>query len=1086
MRRVTRSGGFFSLLATFFLMVTVPMVAAVPDDGEGSGTGDVFADLIVVLRDEDGVPLLRQFVVPSDVSPGLTEEMYCVQPMSTTSIPAVLPVENPADGRQVYLIPLMGDPGAPPPPEGEEVEVCDPQPSYAMYVQEAELERLNMARQPDEVKDRKLSDVMVKLLTADEVTLDGAGRITVDGVPIDASPEHAAIYLSLMSSGSIPGLGVEPAAISPLDAWMLAAASVGTASGKETPITIDSVQYYNRIVGVVDEYVEVPGVWTVDFLRTTPPGGEQFVDFGDFSYSRSDVFQGCATWLDVPSLTWQVSPVAELAQFSDLPPIAEGGTVANVAGFAQMADDVREVILLLHDHEVIPGFFIDPVGQNTCAEQTAALSEPAVSLGVVPIDIIQTDVVPVTTSLYMPWAGTTVDAAQLRLTVDAVDAFSAGTQISAVATDLSGAMEFVVDVDGNLVGTWGPVDGFAVTPGYHLDTTFDLSIADGAPLGSYTLTLEMIDLDASDPSVEVLASEMTSTMVHDAALTVLWTSMIEYAAQGTYQPITARVFNPDLGQPELIGTSLRVTVDAPEAFLLDTQVSAWSETVEMQFTLEADGDLVGAWALPDPLSVPYDHLITWYLNVAEGAPTGVYQVMIEVVDGGGAILSGPAVDEFIIVAAPAHGGGGGGGGGGEEPALPPVASIIESPPVVTNSTSATFVFEANQPEAEFGCSLDGAVATLCSSPVTSENLTDGSHLFAVYATTDQVGPTAVASWIVDTVAPIVSLTTVPDAATTELDATFDFIVDGAVTTLCSLDGAVLAACTSPADYSDLDLGSHSFVVAAVDNAGNHASVSHRWTIHTAPQDIPSVIPMTPVRLADTRAGWVAADGEFTGTGPVASGSRIRVQIAGRAGIPSDAEAVMMNLTIAGATGAGYATAYACGIQPPTSSINYVAGHSIANEVMVDLSWAGGVCVYVHTTAEVIIDVVGYAPPSLDYSVLTPVRLADTRAGWVAADGEFTGTGPVVGGQVIEVQIAGRGGVPDDAEAVMMNLTIAGATGAGYATAYACGIQPPTSSINLLAGHSIANELMVGLSPTGTVCVYVHTTAEVIIDVVGYW
>ena len=28
--------------------------------------------------------------------------------------------------------------------------------------------------------------------------------------------------------------------------------------------------------------------------------GEKFVDYSDFSYTRSEVFQGCTTWLDVP------------------------------------------------------------------------------------------------------------------------------------------------------------------------------------------------------------------------------------------------------------------------------------------------------------------------------------------------------------------------------------------------------------------------------------------------------------------------------------------------------------------------------------------------------------------------------------------------------------------------------------------------------------------------------------------------------------------------------------------------------------------------------------------------------------------
>ena len=49
--------------------------------------------------------------------------------------------------------------------------------------------------------------------------------------------------------------------------------------------------------------------------------------------------------------------------------------VTNVAGFAQMADDVRSVINYLHENEVVvdpntgEGFFIDPVFMETCDDQ---------------------------------------------------------------------------------------------------------------------------------------------------------------------------------------------------------------------------------------------------------------------------------------------------------------------------------------------------------------------------------------------------------------------------------------------------------------------------------------------------------------------------------------------------------------------------------------------------------------------------------------------------------------------------------------------------------------------------------------------
>ena len=49
---------------------------------------------------------------------------------------------------------------------------CDPQPQYAMFVSEVELERLNLARTADEVIATKLADVKTKLLLADKISLD--------------------------------------------------------------------------------------------------------------------------------------------------------------------------------------------------------------------------------------------------------------------------------------------------------------------------------------------------------------------------------------------------------------------------------------------------------------------------------------------------------------------------------------------------------------------------------------------------------------------------------------------------------------------------------------------------------------------------------------------------------------------------------------------------------------------------------------------------------------------------------------------------------------------------------------------------
>ena len=46
------------------------------------------------------------------------------------------------------------------------------------------------------------------------------------------------------------------------------------------------------------------------------------------------------------------------------------------------------------------------------------------------------------------------------------------------------------------MGTWGPPERLPRGPGYNVSTTFDVTVADGAPVGDYTVTLELIDVDA--------------------------------------------------------------------------------------------------------------------------------------------------------------------------------------------------------------------------------------------------------------------------------------------------------------------------------------------------------------------------------------------------------------------------------------------------------------------------------------------------------------------------------------------------------------------------------------------------------------
>ena len=170
----------------------------------------------------------------------------------------------------------------------------------------------------------------------------------------------------------------------------------------------------------------------------------------------------------------------------------------------------------------------------------------------------------------------------------------------------------------------------------------------------------------------------------------------------------------------------------------------------------------------------------------------------------------------------------------------PEATIDSRPDTLSNSTTATFTFSADE-VASFTCSLDGAEFASCTSPVEYIGLSEGSHAFGVRAT-DRAGnsdePGATYAWIVDSTAPQTIVDDGPDNPSNATDASFTFSADEAATFHCSLDGADHAICTSPHGYNDLEDGDHTFEVRATDAYGNvdGTPASYDWTIDaTAPQ-----------------------------------------------------------------------------------------------------------------------------------------------------------------------------------------------------------------------------------------------------------
>ncbi len=240
-----------------------------------------------------------------------------------------------------------------------------------------------------------------------------------------------------------------------------------------------------------------------------------------------------------------------------------------------------------------------------------------------------------------------------------------------------------------------------------------------------------------------------------------------------------------------------------------------------------------------------------------------------------------------------------------------------------------------------------------------------------------------------------------------------------------------------------------------------------------------VVTMSPVRLMDTRTSLGA-------TGPIGNGQVVKLPIAGVADMMSSVCAVLVNITVTDATSAGYVTAYASGgAVPPTSNANFTAGSTSANLALVPVGSDGAIALAVAaTSAQLVVDVQSYiaggTPATGDGGAVVPVtpdRLVDTRN--AAAVGPWQG---------LKVQVAGVKGVPSDATAVFVNVTVTQPQASGYLTAYPFGESvPATSNVNFVGGQTIPNLALVKVGSGGSISILNANpgNAQIVVDIQGY-
>ena len=102
------------------------------------------------------------------------------------------------------------------------------------------------------------------------------------------------------------------------------------------------------------------------------------------------------------------------------------------------------------------------------------------------------------------------------------------------------------------------------------------------------------------------------------------------------------------------------------------------------------------------------------------------------------------------------------------------------------------------------------------------------------------------------------------------------------------------------------------------------------------------------------------------------------------------------------------------------------------------------------------------------------------------DGLQRNTGRRAAGSTTSVLVGGRGGVPVDAAAAVVNVVAVGSSAAGFLTLYPCGsVRPEASAFNFAAGQTVANGATIRLGSSGSICVFSDQATDLIVDVTGY-
>ena len=242
------------------------------------------------------------------------------------------------------------------------------------------------------------------------------------------------------------------------------------------------------------------------------------------------------------------------------------------------------------------------------------------------------------------------------------------------------------------------------------------------------------------------------------------------------------------------------------------------------------------------------------------------------------------------------------------------------------------------------------------------------------------------------------------------------------------------------------------------------------------------VPVSPVRILDTRSGLGAPKARVAGNGT------LTLTVAGVAGVPATGvTAVSLDLTAVDPATIGFLVAYPNGQSTPgTSDDNFAAGQNVTNLVTVPV--VNGQ-IEIHNASsgqvDVLADLAGYftsAGTGSGQTSLTPTRILDTGSGLGAPKAA------VPTGGTVTLTVAGSGGVPTSGvTAVALDLTVFSPGVGGFLEAYPYGSARPTfTDLTFANGESTTGLAVVPVSDGKVVIYNAGGAVNIAADVVGYY